>query len=154
MNVMDAAYAVAHDYPGGARALGARMGMTDLSDRVNPSLPHRLLGLEQATRMQALSGDARVLYAMAMELRHYPPVPMPSELVEDEPCLQTLAELTREFGDLIGEVSQDLADGRITDNELAAVKKKWGVLVSTGQHMLAQLGSMNEGLRGVPGGRR
>ncbi len=146
MNVMDAANAVAHDYPGGAKALGLRLGMSDLSDRVNPSLPHRLLCVKQATRMQAFAGDYRVLYAMALELRHFPPVPMPDVVSGDEPCLQTLAELVREVGDLIAEVSKDLADGKVKNHELTAVMQKWSELVSTGQHLVAQMAAMNAAL--------
>lgn len=152
MNTMDAAFNVAHEYPGGAKQLGARIGLTDLSDRVNPNLGHRLLGLEHAVRMQLISGDYRVLYAMALELRHYPPVPMPDLVPGEEPCLQTLAELVREVGDLITEVSKDLADGKVKNHELAAVKQKWGELVSTGQHLIAQMTAMNEALRALAPG--
>lgn len=151
MDTLDAAFAVAHDYPGGARALGERMGLRDLSDRVNPALPHRLLGLGQSVRMQLLARDYRVLHAMALELRHYPPVPMPDAVDGDEPCLQTLAAMTREFGGLISEVSQDLADGKVTNNELAEVKRLWGELVATGQHLLAQMSAMNAALQARAG---
>jgi hypothetical protein len=147
MNTMDAAFAVAHDYDGGAKALGERMGLRDLSDRVNPALAHRLLGLGQAVRMQLLAKDYRVLYAMALELRHYPPVPMPDDADGCQPCLQKMGEVCREVGALMEEVSRDLSDDKVTDNELAAATRQAGKLVAAVQGLMGQLAAMNAVLK-------
>jgi hypothetical protein len=146
MNAMDAAFLVAHEYPGGAKALGERMGMTDLSDRVNPNLSHRILGLQQAVMMQLLAKDYRVLYAMALELNHLPPVPLPEGLAGSEVCHQTMSALALECGALMAEVVHDLSDNKVTTVELNAARRKWATLVATGQQLLQQMSAMNAAL--------
>ncbi|QOR55220.1 MAG: hypothetical protein SHS37scaffold296_37 [Burkholderiales phage 68_11] len=147
MNALDAALVLARRYPGGAAALGARMGKSNLADELNPNLPRSKLGLEDAVTMQLLSGRFDILYAMALECRHFPPVPMPEQVDGDAPCLQTLAAMAREFGDVIAEVSKDLADNQVTDNELAAATQKWALLVAEGQRLMSQMTAMNAALR-------
>lgn len=147
--VLDAALNITRHYPGGASALGARMGKTNLADEVNPNLPRSKLGLCDAVTMQLLAGDYRVLYAMATELRHFPPVPMPSDVDGDMPCLATLAEVAREFAGLMGEVTADLADGKVTNRELAQALSQWQVLIARGQALMQQLAAMNAALQAM-----
>lgn len=147
--VLDAALNLTRHYPGGAAALGARMGKTNLADEVNPNLPRSKLGLDDAVTMQLLAGDYRVLYAMAAELRHYPPVPMPDAPSGAAPCLATLSTLAHEFGLLVAEVGKDLADGQVTNRELARVQSHWQELVVCGQQLMAQMTAMNTALRAL-----
>lgn len=79
MNTKDAAYLTGHNYPGGAPALAARMGMDarKLSRKLNPNAIHSLT-LDEAEVLMALSGDHRILHAMAAELG-YVCTPIPSE---------------------------------------------------------------------------
>jgi len=69
MNVKDAAYMTGHHYPGGVPALAVRMGMDarELSRKLNPNNA-QALSLDEAVALMALSGDHRILYAMADEL--------------------------------------------------------------------------------------
>ena len=146
MNVQDAALLTATKYPGGARALGERMGKSNLADEINPNRPGAKLGLYDSVDMQILAQDYRILYAMATQLRHYPPLPMP-EHVGGEPCLQTLAAVAERFGVLMQELVTDLSDSKITDNELATLRRRWGELVAEGQQLMQQLAAMNAALR-------
>ena len=68
MNTRDAAYLTGHHYPGGVPALAARMGMDarELSRKLNPNTS--ALSLDEAVVLMALSGDHRILHAMAAEL--------------------------------------------------------------------------------------
>lgn len=68
MNTRDAAFLTGHHYPGGVPALAARMGMDarELSPKLNPNTGN--IGLDEAVVMMALSGDHRILHAMAGEL--------------------------------------------------------------------------------------
>ncbi|WP_341772648.1 phage regulatory CII family protein, partial [Burkholderia pseudomallei] len=47
MNIIDAAYAVVHDYPGGSESLAPRLGMSAavLRNKVNPNNATHHLGL-------------------------------------------------------------------------------------------------------------
>lgn len=153
MNVMDAALHLARSYPGGARALGDRMNKSNLADELNPNLHRSKLGLEDSVTMQLLAGRYDVLYAMALECRHFPPVPMPELVDTDSPCLKTLARMTHEFGLLISEVADDLADDEVNNNELGRVRKQWAALVMAGQQLIVQMTAKNAELQAqAPGG--
>ena len=69
MNTRDAAYMTGHSYPGGVPALATRMGMDarELSHKLNPNDAHAL-SLDEAVVIMALTGDHRILNAMASEL--------------------------------------------------------------------------------------
>lgn len=148
MSVADAAYHTVHDYPGGAAALQVRMGKTNLSGEVNPNIKTAKLGIEDAVTVQALAGDFRVLYAMAVELGHFPPVPMPDGVsISDAPCMQTLSEAAKEFSDVVSTVAAGLADGKVSDNDLASATREWSELIVKGQLLMQQLAAMNVRLK-------
>ena len=78
MNIRDAAYMTGHHYPGGVPALAARMGMDalELTRKLNPNAG--AISLDEAVVLMTLSGDHRILHAMAVELGHTL-APQPSE---------------------------------------------------------------------------
>ena len=67
MNVVDAAYKTAHAYEGGCDALGMRMDMRPgvLRNKVNPKNDTHHLTLAEADEMMGLTGDHRILQALA-----------------------------------------------------------------------------------------
>ena len=69
MNVTDAAHKTAHAYPGGCDALGDRMEMRPgvLRNKVNPNNDKHHLTLAEADEMMGLTGDHRILQALAAE---------------------------------------------------------------------------------------
>ncbi|MCV2365546.1 hypothetical protein LNV23_19020 [Paucibacter sp. DJ1R-11] len=143
MNVLDAAFAIAHDYPhGGARALGMRMGKNSLSDELNPNISRAKFGLADAVQLQQLTGDYRVLHAMAAELGHLA-VPLPAAELGDTPCASLVAKLAQEFAQLMAEVAQDLADSAVDDNELRRLERQSGRLVAEVQALLKHAATMN-----------
>lgn len=77
MNTRDAAYLTGHHYHGGVPALAARMDMDadELARKLNQNAGN--LGLDEAVVMMALSGDHRILHALAKELGYT--VAQPSE---------------------------------------------------------------------------
>lgn len=144
MNIQDAAYHTVHDYPGGASALAPRLGKssTTLCHEVRPPVGSvAKLGLIDAQRMMAMSGDHRILHAMAAELGHFV-VPLPA-LADSAGSADELAHLAREFGDVVGAVATAMADGKVTDNELKGLERQWGELVAAGQHMLQHFARLN-----------
>jgi hypothetical protein len=148
MSLADAAFNTAHEYPhGGADGLGRRMGKSNLSAEVNPNRADAKLGLLDALRMQLLTGDFRILNAMAWECGFFPPMPMPSALPSDAPCLRTLGEMMKECADVVATVSTDAADGRFDDNDLARANREVGELLLCVQRLMGQLTAMNAELR-------
>lgn len=144
MSVADAAYHVVHDYPGGAAALQVRMGKTNLSAEVNPNVPGAKLGLEDSVTAQLMARDFRILYAMAMELGHYPPPLMPEGAAGDgEVCLQALSETAKEFSDLVAAVVAAAADGHISDNEMSLINKERDQLIVKVQALMQRLASLH-----------
>lgn len=81
MNTRDTAYLTGHHYPGGVPALAARMGMDarELSRKLNPNTGD--LGLDDVIALMVMSGDHRILHAMADELG-YMLAPQPDEASE------------------------------------------------------------------------
>ena len=66
MNIIDAANATVHDYPGGSESLGPRVGLPAnlLRDKVNPGSDTHLT-LAEAERIMALTEDFRMLEVLA-----------------------------------------------------------------------------------------
>lgn len=79
MNVQDAAYITGQEYPGGCLALGPRIGVSGavLANKLNPNLNSHHLTVAEAMRIMMLSGDTRILHAMATELHHMA-IPLPT----------------------------------------------------------------------------
>lgn len=145
MSLADAAFNTAHDYPGGADALGRRMGKSNLSAEVNPNVPGAKLGLLDARKMVLLSGDFRIVTALNLDCGFYPPLPMPATLgATDLPCLATLADLLKECADVVSTVSTDAGDGVVSANDLARAHREWSELVACGQRLMGQLAAMYE----------
>lgn len=121
MNVIDAAYAVVHDYPGGSVALAPRMGMSHaiLRGKVNPNDQGHHLTVAEALRMQQMTGDHRILFAEAEELG-YALLRLPYVATDD--FAQEAMRTVKEFGDFIGKCGDVLADGKVSRNELKQVE--------------------------------
>lgn len=123
MNVLDAAHAVGHDYPGGAHALGPRLGMTGrmLANKLNPNDEAHKLMLVEALRMQQLTGDHRILQAEAEELG-YALLKLPS--VDAGDFASEAMRTVKEFGDFIGSIEESMRDGKVTPNELRRIERE------------------------------
>ncbi len=171
MNVADACFHTVHDYPGGAESLGPRIGKrgTSLSAEVQQrsaadvaamqaagrTVPK--FGILDAERVMKLSKelgrpDLRILSALAASMGCMV-LQLPEMDGEESPAAADVAEVAREFGALMGRVAQSLADGKVTDNELAEVERQAGVLIASMQHLLAGMGRMNAELRGAGPGQ-
>lgn len=148
----DAALALTRHYPGGAAALGARMGKSNLADEVNPNLPRSKLGADDMVMMELLANDYRCLRTHALECRHFPPIPMPDGFDDEaEPCMQTLARTAKEFAEMVAIVSADLADGHTSDADLARARREWDELQVAGARLMSQLAAKNKADKGRAG---
>jgi hypothetical protein len=144
MDVQTAAFNVAEDYPGGARALARDI------DKNATTFSHQLsetggavLGLKTAVKMTKRTKDLRILLAFAADCGQMC-VPLPEALdLEGSDCMRKLSETSREFADLCTEVSQSLSDGKINDNELERIQREGGELVQKLQGLLAAAAAKN-----------
>ncbi|MFN7881804.1 MAG: phage regulatory CII family protein [bacterium] len=124
MSLLDAAYDVVHEYPGGAAAMAARLNKSPTT------LCHELtrtgtakLGLLDAKKISDFTGDLRILQAWAVEAGQML-VPLPSLDAGSDECLARLSGAAKEFSDLVAEVSTSVADGRVSDNELGCIQRE------------------------------
>lgn len=133
MSLLDVAYNVVHDYPGGARSLAPRLSK-------NPTtLCHELtatgtakLGLLDAKKITDMSGDLRILQAWATEASQML-VPLPTiDMAPGDDCLVRLADVAREFSETCSEVTKSLAgDGNVSDNELQLIDREIGEQIAS-----------------------
>ena len=138
MNVLDAAFNVVHDQPGGAGAMALRMGK-------RPStLSHELrhegfakLGLVDAVKISQLSNDRRILSAFASECECMV-LQLPSAGDETD-VMHSVAEMAADFSALVAHTISADADKRITKNELDGITRAFADLVASGQHLIGQL---------------
>lgn len=137
--VLDAAYQLVRDYPGGTESLGPRIpkNATTLRHEVNGTGSAKF-ALVDAVTVTVLSKDLRILNAFAAECDCLV-LPMPAALASDSSAMQRVATLAREFGDVVGEVTEAAADGAISANELGRIRSEWADLVAAGQALLSHL---------------
>jgi len=132
MNICDAAHKTVKDYPGGAEALATRlisvndrgeekpMSGAVLRNKVNPNNATHKLGWEEASDIMSLTGDHRMLVALAAEhgfgLHRL-------ELPEDAGCLtSTILETAAVKGQFAELLHECLKDKLITENELSGLQ--------------------------------
>jgi hypothetical protein len=108
----------------GTAALAARMGLqlTSLYHKVSPTYPTSHCSPEEMLEIMQITGDHGALHALAGHLG-YVLLPTP-DLAADTPSTLALAESVREFGEFAAESARSLADGRISDNELARIERE------------------------------
>lgn len=126
MNLSDAAYATAHDYPGGTPSLAPRLNLSGamLRNKVNPNDATHHLTLAEAMRMQSLTDDHRILHAMADELG-YVCIRLPDHGASDMALLDSFMAITKELGEFASEFQKDWADGRIDAKEIDRLRKEF-----------------------------
>ena len=142
-DVLDAAYQLAHGYPGGISAIALRMGVSDntLTHKVNPNNTTHHLSLREAVAMQALSGNAAILHAMADALGYTCARATPDQSGGDP--IDTTMRLQMTHADLVRAVADALrvGDGRVTSNQLRRAEHDAQELIAVIGHVLALLRS-------------
>ena len=126
MNIIDAAYNTVHDYPGGASALAARMGIKSpavLNSKVNPNTETHHLTLAEASKLMALTGDFRILQALSVEHEKVA-IDLP-EIPEcrDMSLTDKVLCIGMKGGDVMSLFREIMTDGRITQGEVEDMSK-------------------------------
>lgn len=146
MNTSDAAYAVAHDYPGGTDSLAPRIGMSGalLRNKVNQNQTINHLTLAEAVRMTAASGDHRIVEAWARELG-MALIELPvAENCADADVIELMARTWETNGDIGREVNETFKDGRVEPHEVRRVKDRAWVHMVTLLSMVTRIEGMAE----------
>lgn len=126
MDVFEATYRVAHDFPGGAVKLAEKLGENPgtFLNRVNPETETHKLYLATAVQMQALSGDHRILYAMAGTLGEVCfKIPDLSN-VSDSALLELVCKIGSEGGDFHRVINLGLNHQRFTRAHFAQINQE------------------------------
>lgn len=150
MNLLDSVRRMVRSYPGGIDALAPRLSKSP------STLEKELRG---APGFKLGAGDAAEISAMCIELQtehalaYVTAVAVGSNCmlvllpaVDDthgQDCMRVLADTSRTAADLIAEVCSSLADGKVSDNEMARVDKAVGQLVAALQAMRRVMASIN-----------
>lgn len=143
MNVIDAAHAVVHDYPGGATALAIRLNMAPavLRGKVNVNDTGHHLTVVESLRTQQLTGDHRIFLAEADELGY---VALPKPQIDDIDVGGALTRLCGEFGDYLRRVDESMRDGKVTSTERRALERELLQMITAAtnlQSILARTGN-------------
>jgi hypothetical protein len=145
MNILDAFHATVHNPAlGGCEAIAARMGMNPgvLRNKANPNIATNHATLDEADRLMGLTGDHQVLHALARN-HGYVCIKMDEgQKASDVAVLELVAKVMCTEGEVGREMYNALADGRVTQAELARIKKA----VKDAECALEQLSARAEGM--------
>lgn len=154
LDLLDAAYNLVHDYPGGALSLAPRVGMnaTTLSHEVNGTGTAKL-GLLTAEKLTDRTGDDRILMAWAAK-RGYRIIKVHEPLLDGAgEVLARLSETSREFGELCSEICRDVGDdGQINDNERRRIEREALQLMGALARLTQAVAANNESTHKKQGG--
>lgn len=140
--ILDAAFNLVHDYPGGAVALAPRIGKNaaTLSHEVSPNA-HYKFGLVDAVKVSMISKNLAILSAFAAEM-NCTVLALPDR-EKGVDTLQELGALAKEFGEYVSTIADAHKDGQITDNELARIRIELTQLVAAAQDLEQTMATMN-----------
>lgn len=138
-SVGDAAYGLAHGYPGGVGALAVRMGKSanTLMHKVNPANDTHHLTLQEAVDMQAFAGASPILHAMAAQLG-YTCVRATPDTSEGDPldCMAALLVQQADFARAVADAVRG-GQGAVTGNQLRRVQYHAEEVIAATGHTVA-----------------
>ncbi|HDS1142878.1 TPA: phage regulatory CII family protein [Stenotrophomonas maltophilia] len=147
MNITDAAHKTVKDYPGGSEALAVRIGMSAavLRNKVNPNNNTHHLTLAEASEIMGVTGDDRILHAMAAE-HGYTLQKMQADCMAS--VMGAMLENAAKQGAFAQALQEALSDGLISENEMKAISSAGTAQVEAMINLLARLRAVT-GQRGV-----
>lgn len=150
-SVIDAAYLLVRQYPGGIAALAARLGKNPqvLAHKTNPNRRDFNLSVEEAVEIQAMAGDYRILFAMATDLG-FRCVKLEAD-IDRGGVMENLSASVADMGNLMTSVSSSIADGLVTNPEMADIDNR---LAQLQNHLVELRGHLAANNRELKEGRR
>jgi hypothetical protein len=128
LDAHDAAYHLAHSFPGGVPALAVRMGMSanTLQHKLSLTNSTHHLTLREAIALQHISGDKRIVQAMCGALGG---VFVDMEADSSHTTMEQVMRMAKEFGEVLGAVNDAVVDGRVTPNEMHRCERQAAELI-------------------------
>ena len=151
MTPQDAFHATCHAYPGGCESLAPRMGMSSavLRNKARPGCHTNHPTLADADHVMSLTGDCRVLHALAAAHGHVcvpvDAVPAPSDLA----VLELVTHVWRSHGNVGAAVDAAMADSRIEGGEVEQIRAAIYTNIQALQQMLARIEALQEPTAGA-----
>lgn len=143
--MIDGVRRAARCYPGGIEAVALRLGKSHSTlEKELRGAPGYKLGFEDAHEIMVICRDIGSDHALdgfnAQADGLGAVVTMLPEGVCPSSCTGGMvANLMREFSDVIASVGESMSDGVITPNELRKIEAQWGEVVAAGQDLLRGL---------------
>ena len=146
MNISDAFYQTVHGAPGGCEALAVRLGMSSaiLRNKANVNSVTNKPMLDDADRIMGITGDHRILHALAMNHGYVCVEVQASATASDMAVLEMITQVWSANGDVGAEVNRALADGRVEPHEIALIRAAVYRTQRALEEMLARLAGMAE----------
>lgn len=124
MNPRDAFHATVHETPGGCEALAIRLGMSAviLRNKANVNHAHNKPMLDDIDRVMGITGDHRVLHALAQNHGYVCFRMGDDATASDMAVLELVTQVWTTNGEVGAEVNRTLSDGRVDQDEVARVR--------------------------------
>jgi hypothetical protein len=144
MNVLDAFHQTVHGAIGGCEALAVRLGMSAgvLRNKANPNSATNRATLEDADRVMGVTGDHRLLHALAANHGYVCVKIDPDASVPDMAVLEMVTWVWTTNGDVGAELNRALADGKITPQELERIRAAVKVAEAALEGVVSRLAGM------------
>lgn len=145
MNITDALYRAVHDYPGGSECLAPRMGMraSSLDHKVSPTYLGAHCSPDDMARIMEFTGDHGALQALGLRLGYALLHLAKPDAQLGPDFVHALSTTVREFGEFISEASTNLADGRVSDNELRRIERELADMMAAAQALYGLAARIN-----------
>lgn len=151
MNVLDSVRRAVRHYPGGVDAVAARLGKSPSTlEKELRAAPQYKLGAVDAAEIAAMCVEhgggfgleypTRLAEAVGCTLLQLPE----GGRLADQVTAKAVADLMREFADVVTSATAADADGEISRNEMLTIERQWAELVGAGQALLRVLETKHE----------
>jgi hypothetical protein len=146
MNVQDAFYQTVHGADGGCEALAVRMGMSSaiLRNKANVHSVTNKPMLDDVDRVMGLTGDFRVLHALAGNHGFVLVKVEDGATASDMAVLEMMSQCWSTNGEFGAEVNKALADGRIEQREIPVIRAALLRNMAAMHQLVARLEAMAE----------
>ena len=151
MNILDAVRQLAKGYPGKLEAMALRLGKSDSTLRKEiSSISGYKLGFEDVEEMTHFAIEANQPNALIVVTTFAATfgqmlVPLPdADLLAGNNCMLRLADTAKEYSELCRETAGDLADGKVSDNEMLRINRQTAALIASLYSMTKSLAALNE----------
>ena len=133
-----AVYHAVHDYPGGVGAVAGAHGRNAsvLQNKLNPNMDSHHINLSDLEQIIISTQDQRILQSIC-SLYGAGYFMLPHCEAENASLMEKCADVNRELGELMQEISASLADGKVTRDEIRALDRALMEFTAAGAGLVA-----------------